>query len=181
MPRDVVGAPSLETFKVRLDQTLGNLIYLWCPCALQRSWTTWPSEVLFNSKVCMTLCLHHTSSHRGVRDSSQCLGSTKQQEGIGSTSGAKRNIPIPPSPSSAPIYPAQHATSTLMVRAHPWLLPSLSPYQEQSPVCLAAGLPPAPVAFNLPAGPFPLNKPALNQVAPNAMAVSALRYVHPPF
>ena len=40
LPRDVVGAPSLETFKVRLDQTLGNLIYLWCPCALQRSWTT---------------------------------------------------------------------------------------------------------------------------------------------
>ena len=110
-----------------------------------------------------------------------CLGCTKQQEGIGRTIGAKRNIPIPPSPSSAPIYPAQHATSTLMVRAHPWLLPSLSPYQEQSPVCLAAGLPPAPVAFNLPAGPFPLNKPALNQVAPNAMAVSALRYVHPPF
>ena len=26
LPRDVVDAPSLETFKVRLDQALGNLI-----------------------------------------------------------------------------------------------------------------------------------------------------------
>ena len=26
LPRDVVDAPSLETFKARLDQTLGNLI-----------------------------------------------------------------------------------------------------------------------------------------------------------
>ena len=26
MPRDVVDAPSLETFKARLDQALGNLI-----------------------------------------------------------------------------------------------------------------------------------------------------------
>jgi len=27
--RDVVGTPSLETFKVSLDQALGNLIQLW--------------------------------------------------------------------------------------------------------------------------------------------------------
>jgi len=31
----VVDIPSLETFKVRLDQALGNLIWLWCPCSLQ--------------------------------------------------------------------------------------------------------------------------------------------------
>ena len=28
LPRDVVDAPSLESFKARLDQDLGNLIYL---------------------------------------------------------------------------------------------------------------------------------------------------------
>ena len=35
LPCDVVDAPSLETFKVRLDQALGNLTELWCPCSLQ--------------------------------------------------------------------------------------------------------------------------------------------------
>ena len=39
LPRDVVDAPSMETFKVRLDQALGNLMWLWCPCSLQGSWT----------------------------------------------------------------------------------------------------------------------------------------------
>jgi len=29
LPREVVNAPSLETFKVRLGQALDNLIYLW--------------------------------------------------------------------------------------------------------------------------------------------------------
>ena len=29
LPSDVIDAPPLETFKVRLDQTLGNLIQLW--------------------------------------------------------------------------------------------------------------------------------------------------------
>ena len=32
--RDVVDKPSMETFKARLNQALGNLIYLWCPCSL---------------------------------------------------------------------------------------------------------------------------------------------------
>ena len=50
LPRDVVDALSLETFKVRLDQSLGNLMELWCPCSLQGSWTRWPSEVPTNSK-----------------------------------------------------------------------------------------------------------------------------------
>mgnify|MGYP001851884207 CR=1 FL=1 len=35
LPHDVVDAPSLETFKARLDQALGDLIQLWCGCALQ--------------------------------------------------------------------------------------------------------------------------------------------------
>ena len=39
LPSDVVDAPSLQTFKVRLDQALGNLIYLWCHCSLQASQT----------------------------------------------------------------------------------------------------------------------------------------------
>lgn len=30
-PRDVVDVPSLETFRVRLDQDLSNLTELWCP------------------------------------------------------------------------------------------------------------------------------------------------------
>ena len=50
LPRDVENAPYLETFEVRLDQALGNLIYLWCPCSLQGSWTRWFSEVPSNSK-----------------------------------------------------------------------------------------------------------------------------------
>jgi len=33
----LVDAPSLQSFKVRLDQALGNLIELWCPCSLQGS------------------------------------------------------------------------------------------------------------------------------------------------
>jgi len=35
LARDVVDAPSLEAFKARLDQALGSLMELWCPCALQ--------------------------------------------------------------------------------------------------------------------------------------------------
>ena len=32
--RDVMDAPSLETFKARLDQALGNLIELWMPMSI---------------------------------------------------------------------------------------------------------------------------------------------------
>ena len=59
---DVVGALSLGTFKARLDQVLGNLIYLQCPCSLQVSWTRWSSEVPSNSKDLITIFLN------------QCLG-----------------------------------------------------------------------------------------------------------
>ena len=55
LPSDVVDAPLLETFKERLDKAPGNLIYLWCLCALQGSWTRWPSEVPSNSKGSMIL------------------------------------------------------------------------------------------------------------------------------
>jgi len=55
LPSDVVDAPLLETFKERLDKAPGNLIYLWCLCALQGSWTRWPSEIPSNSKSSMIL------------------------------------------------------------------------------------------------------------------------------
>ena len=51
----MVDASSLETFKVRLDQALGTLIQLWCPCLWQGSWIRWPSEVSPNSKDSMIL------------------------------------------------------------------------------------------------------------------------------
>ena len=60
LPRDVVDAPSLETFKARLHKALGNLIELWCPCSTQGSWTKWPSDVPSNSKDSMILiCINH--------------------------------------------------------------------------------------------------------------------------
>jgi len=39
-PRDVVDAPSLETFKVKLDQALGNLILLCMSLFITRALTT---------------------------------------------------------------------------------------------------------------------------------------------
>jgi len=50
LPSVVVDAPSLESFKVKLDQALGNLTWLWCSCSLQGSWTKSPLEVPSNSK-----------------------------------------------------------------------------------------------------------------------------------
>ena len=50
LPSGVVDAMSLETFMARLDQALGNAMELWCPRALQGSWTTWPSEGPSSSK-----------------------------------------------------------------------------------------------------------------------------------
>ena len=55
-PRVVIYALSLGgTFRVKLDWVLANMIYLWCPCSLQRSWTRWPSDVPSNSKDSMIL------------------------------------------------------------------------------------------------------------------------------
>jgi len=50
LPREVVAAPSLETVKARLDQALGNMMELWCPCVLLGSWARWPLKDPFNSK-----------------------------------------------------------------------------------------------------------------------------------
>jgi len=37
-------------FQGQADQALSNLIQLWCPCAVQESWTTWPLKVPSSSK-----------------------------------------------------------------------------------------------------------------------------------
>ena len=55
LPSVVVDALSLETFKVRLYQSLGNLIYLWMSLFIERSWTRWRSDVPSNSKDSMIL------------------------------------------------------------------------------------------------------------------------------
>jgi len=45
LPRDVVDAPLLETFKARLDQALATWSSCACP-SLQGSWTRWPLRSL---------------------------------------------------------------------------------------------------------------------------------------
>jgi len=55
LPREVVGAPSMETLKVRLDGALSNLVCCRCPCSLQGSWPRWPLNVPSNSNVSMLL------------------------------------------------------------------------------------------------------------------------------
>ena len=55
LPREVVDAPSLETFKIRLHRALDNLICLWRLCSLQGSWTRWPLKFSSNSKDSMIL------------------------------------------------------------------------------------------------------------------------------
>ena len=52
LPREVVEAPSLETFKARLDGALSNLVYL---CSLQGCWARWPLNVPSNPKHSMIL------------------------------------------------------------------------------------------------------------------------------
>ena len=55
LPSDVVKFPVSGHFQERLDQALGNLMELQCPCALQRTWTRWPLKVLSSSKGSMIL------------------------------------------------------------------------------------------------------------------------------
>jgi len=44
-----------------LDQALGNMIKLWCPCALQVSWTRWPLKIPSNFKESIILWLYDIS------------------------------------------------------------------------------------------------------------------------
>ena len=49
LSRGVVGALSLETFRVRLEGGLwATCLSHRCPCSLQKSWTTWPLRVSFH-------------------------------------------------------------------------------------------------------------------------------------
>ena len=49
LPREVVNALSLVTFRVRLNWALSTWLSCRCPCSLQRSWTRWPLKVPSNS------------------------------------------------------------------------------------------------------------------------------------
>ena len=55
LPREVVDAPSLETFKVRLDEALSTRSSCRCPCSSRGSWTRWPLSIPSKSDDCMLL------------------------------------------------------------------------------------------------------------------------------
>jgi len=50
LPREVVEAPSLATFKARLDLALSNLIPLKMSLLIAEGWARWPPKVLSNPK-----------------------------------------------------------------------------------------------------------------------------------
>ncbi|KAK4819750.1 hypothetical protein QYF61_010885, partial [Mycteria americana] len=58
LPREEVDAPSLETFKVRLDGALSNLLWLKNSLLLQGGWTGWPSKVPSHPNHSMILRFH---------------------------------------------------------------------------------------------------------------------------
>jgi len=45
LPREVVDAASLETFQVRLDGALSNLVWLKMSLLTAGGWTRWPLKV----------------------------------------------------------------------------------------------------------------------------------------
>ena len=55
LPREVVGAPPLETFKVRLGGGLSNPLQLKMALLIAGDWTRWPLKVLSNPNYSMTL------------------------------------------------------------------------------------------------------------------------------
>ncbi|KAK4829894.1 hypothetical protein QYF61_007286 [Mycteria americana] len=62
LPREVVDAPSLETFKVRLDGALSNLIQLKMSLLIAGGgWTRWPLKVPSNPNHSMILQFYETS------------------------------------------------------------------------------------------------------------------------
>lgn len=48
LTREVVDAPALEAFKIRLNRAPKSLVYGKCPCSLQGSWTEWHLKVHSN-------------------------------------------------------------------------------------------------------------------------------------
>lgn len=57
LPRGVVDAPLLGTFKVRMDEVWGTWFGWRCPCWLQGHWTRWPINVASNPNYFMILWL----------------------------------------------------------------------------------------------------------------------------
>jgi len=55
LPREVVNAPSLETFKARLDGALSNLIELKMSLLTAGGWARWPLNVVSTPKHSMIL------------------------------------------------------------------------------------------------------------------------------
>ena len=49
LPKEAVGAPSLEALRVRLEGALSTGLSCRCPCSLQEGWTQWPLKVPSNS------------------------------------------------------------------------------------------------------------------------------------
>jgi len=55
LPREVVDAPSLKAFKVRLVGALSNLIWSKMPLLIAGVWSRWPLKVLSNPNHSMIL------------------------------------------------------------------------------------------------------------------------------
>ena len=55
LPREVVGAPSIETFEVKVDGAMSTWWSCRCPCSLQGSSTRWPLRIPSNSNDYMVL------------------------------------------------------------------------------------------------------------------------------
>jgi len=55
LPREAVEAPSLETFKARLDGALSNLVWLKMSLLTAGRWAGWPLKVPSNPKYSVIL------------------------------------------------------------------------------------------------------------------------------
>ena len=66
LPREVVEAPSLETFKVSLSWLWASWSSCRCPCSFQGSWIRWPLKVSSNSNNSMTPWFPFNSLHSSM-------------------------------------------------------------------------------------------------------------------
>ena len=76
LPSEVVEAPSLETFKFKLDGALSNLTEMYMsPRSLQGSWAGWPSKVSSNSNNPKTFKGEHKTFQTEQKKSKHTIGS----------------------------------------------------------------------------------------------------------